>query len=111
MNVECKRYRIGGHTVEVRLEEPWTFKALNEKQVDLVERLRRGEDIGVETVPADRVEQLSVNEELMGKETLTRAQWDTMDAEERDAFRDLMMELFFETKEEAKKYTPKKYRK
>lgn len=31
--------------------------------------------------------------------------------EERDAFRDLMMELFFETKEEAKKYTPKKYRK
>lgn len=31
--------------------------------------------------------------------------------EERDAFRDLMMELFFETKEEAKKYTPKKYSK
>ena len=87
MNVECKRYRIGGHTVEVRLEEPWTFKALNEKQVDLVERLRRGEDIGVETVPADRVEQLSVNEELMGKEAMTRARWDAMDAGERDAFR------------------------
>ena len=30
--------------------------------------------------------------------------------DERDAFRDLMMEIFFETKEEAKKYTPKKYR-
>lgn len=30
---------------------------------------------------------------------------------EKDAFRDLMMEIFFETKEEAKKYTPKKYRK
>lgn len=30
---------------------------------------------------------------------------------EREEFRDLMMELFFETKEEAKKYTPKKYRK
>ena len=87
MNVECKRYRIGGHTVEVRLQDPWTFKALNEKQVDLVERLRRGEDIGVETVPADRVEQLSVNEELMGKEAMTRARWDAMDAGERDAFR------------------------
>ena len=31
--------------------------------------------------------------------------------EERDSFRDLMMEIFFETKEEAKKYIPKKYRK
>ncbi len=34
-----------------------------------------------------------------------------LNEEERDAFRDLMMEIFFETKEEAKKYTPKKYRK
>ena len=33
-----------------------------------------------------------------------------LDESERDAFRDLMMELFFETKEEAKKYTPRKYR-
>ncbi len=31
--------------------------------------------------------------------------------EERDSFRDLMMEVFFETKEDAKKYTPRKYRK
>jgi len=29
--------------------------------------------------------------------------------EDKEAFRDLMMDLFFETKEEAKKYTPKKY--
>jgi hypothetical protein len=72
MNVECKRYRIGGHTVEVRLEKPWTFKALNKKQVELVERLRNGEDIGIETVPADRVGQLSVNEEVMGEEAMAR---------------------------------------
>lgn len=33
-----------------------------------------------------------------------------LNEEEKDAFRDLMMELFFDSKEEAKKYTPKKYR-
>lgn len=32
-----------------------------------------------------------------------------LNEDEKDAFRDLMMEIFFETKEEAKKYTPKKY--
>ena len=30
--------------------------------------------------------------------------------EDRSAFRDLMIDLFFETKEEEKKYTPKKFR-
>ena len=30
--------------------------------------------------------------------------------DERDTFRDLMMEIFFESKEEAKKYIPRKYR-
>ena len=30
--------------------------------------------------------------------------------EDRSAFRDLMIDLFFETKEEAKKYAPKKFR-
>ncbi len=34
-----------------------------------------------------------------------------LNEEERDAFRDLMLEMFFDSKEEAKKYTPKKYRK
>lgn len=34
-----------------------------------------------------------------------------LNEEERDDFRDLMMEIFFDSKEEAKKYTPKKYRK
>lgn len=30
--------------------------------------------------------------------------------EDKDDFRELMLDLFFETKEEAKKFTPKKYR-
>ena len=87
MNVESRLYRIGGHTVRVRLEEPWTFKALTEQQIELVERLRRGEDIGIESVPADRQEQLSVNDSLMGKEEMTREKWDTLDDGERAAFR------------------------
>ena len=87
MNVETKLYRIGGHTVRVRLESPWTFKVLTEQQLALVERLKRGEDIGVESVPADRQEQLSVNEALMGKEAMTRAIWDTLDETERSEYR------------------------
>ena len=87
MNAESKLYRIGGHTVRVRLEAPWTFKALTERQVALVERLKAGEDIGVETVPADRTEQLSVNEALMGREAMTREVWDTLDETERAEYR------------------------
>ena len=87
MNVESRLYRIGGHVVRVRLEDPWTFKALSEQQTALVERLRRGEDIGIETVPADRLEQLSVNDTLMGKETMTREKWDTLDEAERLEYR------------------------
>lgn len=33
-----------------------------------------------------------------------------LNEDEKDAFRDLMMEIFFDSKEEAKKYIPKKYR-
>ena len=87
MNVETRLYRIGGHTVRVRLEKPWTFKALTEQQRALVDRLRRGEDIGIESVPADRREQLSVNEALMGKEAMTREIWDTLDEMERSVYR------------------------
>ena len=87
MNVESRLYRIGGHAVRVRLEEPWTFKALTDQQLTLVERLRRGEDIGIESVPADRQEQLSVNEALMGKEAMTREIWDTLDAAARAEYR------------------------
>ena len=87
MNVETKLYRIGGHVVRVRLEQPWTFKPLTERQLDLVARLGAGEDIGVESVPADRQEQLSVNESLMGKEAMTREIWDTLDEAERSEYR------------------------
>ena len=87
MNLESRLYRIGGHTVRVQLEAPWTFKALTEQQRGLVDRLHCGEDIGIETVPADRQEQLAVNEALMGKEAMTREKWDTLDEEERSAFR------------------------
>jgi hypothetical protein len=87
MNVETRLYRIGGHTVRVRLEKPWTFKVLTEQQVALVDRLRRGEDIGIETVPADRREQLSVNDAILGRETMTREIWDTLDDATREEYR------------------------
>ena len=87
MMLNERYFQIGGHVVRVRLEQPWTFKPLTERQVELVERLRRGEDIGVESVPADRQEQLSVNESLMGKEVMTREKWETLDAEERAEYR------------------------
>ena len=87
MNVETKYYRIGGHPVRVRVEAPWTFKGLTQQQVELVERLRRGEDIGIESVPADRQEQLSVNEALMGREAMTREKWETLGEEERAEYR------------------------
>ena len=64
MNVESRLYRIGGHVVRVRLEQPWTFKALTDQQSELTDRLRRGEDIGIESVPADRQEQVSINDNL-----------------------------------------------
>ena len=73
--------------MRVRLEEPWTFKALTEQQLALVERLRRGEDIGIESVPADRQERMAANDARMGKEAMTREKWDTLDEGERDAFR------------------------
>ena len=87
MNVESRLYRIGGHTVRVRLEQPWTFKALTEQQLELVARLKAGEDIGIESVPADRQEQLSVNDALMGKEAMTRERWETLDVDERSEYR------------------------
>ena len=87
MNVESRLYRIGGHAVRVRLEAPWTFKALTDRQLALVERLKAGEDIGVESVPADRQEQRSVNDALMGKEAMTREIWDTLDETERSEYR------------------------
>ena len=87
MKTESRLYRIGGHAVRVSLEAPWAFRALTPQQEALVERLRNGEDIGVESVPADRQEQLDVNRALMGKDPMTREKWDTMGKEERSQYK------------------------
>ena len=87
MNVESRLYRIGGHAIRVQLESPWTFKALTDKQLELVARLRAGEDIGIESVPADRQEQMAVNDALMGKVAMTREKWDTLDEGKRSEYR------------------------
>lgn len=86
--IEASRtYRIGGHLFRVCLEAPWSFKELTPQQEVLVERLRKGEDIGILSVPADRQEQLAVNDNLMGKETMTREKWETLSPEEKNSFR------------------------
>lgn len=87
MKMSEKTYLIGGHAVKLVLEEPWTFAELSPRQKELVERLKAGEDIGIESVPADRPEQLGVNDALMGKDHMTRERWDTLTAGEKDAFR------------------------
>jgi len=87
MELDVRDYRIGGHVVRVQLEQPWTFRALTPRQEALVERLRRGEDIGIESVPADRQERLAVNRDLMGKEAMTRQQWEALSEGERSAYR------------------------
>ena len=87
MNMVSRLYRIGGHTVRVSLEEPWAFRTLTPQQEALAERLRKGEDIGVESVPADRQEQLGVNEALMGNDPMTHEKWEAMGTEERSIYR------------------------
>ncbi|MBR6306513.1 MAG: hypothetical protein IKR38_07050 [Bacteroidales bacterium] len=85
--MESKLFCIAGHVIEVRLESPWQFKELSKEQNALVERLKAGEDAGVESVPADRQEQLVVNDAIMGKTTMTKALWETMNQQEKDTFR------------------------
>ena len=85
--MQSKVFRIADHNIKVVLESPWTFKDLSPEQEALVARLRAGEDAGVESVPADRQEQLAVNDAIMGKEHMTREIWDTLNASEKDAFR------------------------
>lgn len=85
--MEYKVYSIAELRFKVVLESPWTFKELTPEQEILVRRLSKGEDLGVESVPADRQEQLSVNAGIMGKELMTREKWQAMDAAEKDAFR------------------------
>lgn len=85
--MENKVFRIADHNIKVVLEGPWTFKGLSPEQEALVARLKAGEDAGVESVPADRQEQLAVNDAIMGKVKMTREIWDTLNASEKDAFR------------------------
>ena len=88
MENTARIYRIGGHRVRVVMDAPWLFKPLTPDQAALVARLARGEDIGVIPVPADKQQDLSVNEQRMGKEAaMTRERWETLSAEERDIFR------------------------
>lgn len=61
-----KRFIFGGLTLDVRLEEPWDFRELSPEEKTIAERLSRGEDIGVIPVPADKLEDLSLNERLTG---------------------------------------------
>lgn len=82
-----KTYRIGGHLIRVRLESPWTFKALTPDQERSVRTLREGGDLGIRPVPADKWEELAGNDAVMGKETMTRERWDGMAPEEQHAFR------------------------
>ena len=85
--MESKLFCIAGHIIKVVLESPWAFKKLTPEQEALVARLAAGEDAGVESVPADREEQLAVNDAIMGKTAMTRELWEAMNSEEKDAFR------------------------
>ena len=85
--MESKLFCIAGHIIKVVLESPWKFSELTPEQKALVARLAAGEDVGVESVPADRQEQLAVNDAIMGKTAMTRELWEAMNSEEKDAFR------------------------
>ena len=61
-----KRFVFGGLTLDVCLEEPWDFRELLPDEKAIAEKLARGEDIGVIPVPADKLEDLSLNERLTG---------------------------------------------
>lgn len=85
--MESKLFCIAGHIIKVVLESPWAFKKLTPDQEALVARLAAGEDAGVESVPADRQEQLALNDAIMGKTAMTKELWETMNQQEKDSFR------------------------
>ena len=62
-----KRYFFGGLTLDVTLEEPWGFRELLPEERTVADKLSRGGDIGVIPVPADKLEDLSLNERLTGR--------------------------------------------
>ena len=104
----------------------------NERQpsIDAIKKLSAALEVGTEYFMDDdlfqqelhKEEVLAQAKEKYGSRGMAQAQavyesakglyaGGKLNEDERDAFRDLMIEIFFETKEEAKKYTPKKYRK
>lgn len=85
--MESKLFCIAGHIIKVVLESPWAFKNLTPDQEALVARLAAGEDAGVESVPADRQEQLALNDAIMGKTAMTKELWETLNQQEKDTFR------------------------
>ena len=66
---KMKYYKVGGHVFCVELDDPWHFKALSPKEAEVAEKLRRGEDLGVIPVPADKLEDLSLNKDITGKDS------------------------------------------
>ena len=82
--MESKLFCIAGHIIKVVLESPWEFKKLTPEQEALVARLAAGEDAGVESVPADRQEQLALNDAIMGKTAMTKKLWETLNQQEKD---------------------------
>ena len=84
---EVRKYKIGGKVISLAIEEPWTFKALTPEQKTLVEKLSRGEDAGVESVPADRQEQLAINDSIMGVTHMDKDTWDGLSDTSRREWR------------------------
>ena len=79
----ARTYRIAGHVIRVVLEAPWTFRILTPREESALEILRAGGDAGVFPVPADRQEELALNEDRIGKRRLSRAEWDALSPEEQ----------------------------
>ena len=75
MNESFKTYCVGGHRFRVAVEEPWHFKELNEEEKAVAERLRRGGDLGVIPVPADKLEDIALNERIAGKDGAKPERW------------------------------------
>ena len=57
-----KLFQIAGHRIRVRLEAPWTFKALTPAQEELVEKLRQNNNVG----PSDKTDKKSFFRTLFG---------------------------------------------
>ncbi len=88
---EKRYYQVGGHVFSVQLDAPWHFKPLSQKEAEVAEKLRRGEDIGVIPVPADKLADLALNKDITGKDAekgdrygLDFSQYAPFETEEQD---------------------------